>query len=157
MLRPRGQDIAFALLARRDYSREEMARKLATRGVSREEIEGILQYLEDHKYLDDRRYAQRWASSWIQGKLLGPLKIRGKLLQKGISEAVVKETLVHAEEILPAKERLRKILTAQWKKEKDIPLTPNRRKKLVNLLRQKGYAWEDISEVLQESGGFVEE
>jgi regulatory protein len=134
-----------------------MARKLSARGVPREEIEGILQYLEGYKYLDDRRYARRWASTWVQGKLLGPLRIKGKLLQKGIPEALVKETLVHAEEVLPVKERLRMILAAQWKKEKEFPLTPARRKKLVNLLRQKGYAWEDISEVMQESGGFGEE
>ena len=152
-----GQQIAVTLLARRDYSQEEMARKLAARGIPGEEIERILQTLQDQKLLDDHRYARRWASFWIQGKWLGPLRIKMRLLQKGISEAIVRETLMYTEEIFPAKERLRKILASERKQKENGPIPLHRKKKLVNLLRQKGYGWEDISEVLEESGGFAEE
>ena len=152
-----GQEIAFTLLARRDYSREELARKLATRRIPREEIEGILQDLQDQELLNDRRYARRWASVWVQGKLWGPLRVKMRLLQKGIPEEIVKETLRNAEEIFPAKERVRRILAAESKQNEDAPLPLHRKKRLVNLLRQRGYGWEDISEALQESGGFAEE
>jgi regulatory protein len=152
-----GQEIAFTLLARRDYSREELARKLAARGIPREEMEGILRTLQDQKLLDDRRYARRWASVWIEGKLWGPLRIRMRLLQKGVPEEIVKEILRDTEESFPAKERLREIITAEGKKEENGPLPLYRQKRLMNLLRHRGYGWEDISEVLQESGGFAEE
>ena len=157
MLPRGGQEIAFMLLARRDYSHKELGQKLAARGIPREEIEGILQTLQDQKLLDDHRYARRWASLWIQGKLMGPLGIKMRLRQKGISEDIVKETLMYTEEIFPAKERVRKILAAERKQAKNFPIPLQRKKKLVNLLRQKGYGWEDISEVLQQSGGFGEE
>lgn len=157
MLPPGGQEIAFMLLARRDYSHEELGRKLAARGVPKEEIEGILKTLQDQKLLDDHRYARHWASLWIQGKLMGPLRIKMRLRQKGISEDIVKETLMYTEEIFPAKERMRKILATERKQGENSPIPMHRKKKLVNLLRQKGYSWEDISEVLQESGGFAEE
>ncbi len=157
MLPQGGQQIALTLLARRDYSQEEMGRKLEARGIPREEIERILQTLRDQKLLDDHRYARRWASSWVQGKLLGPLRIKMRLRQKGISEAIVKETLMYTEEIFPTKDRARKVLAVERKQEEHGSIPLCRKKKLVNLLRQKGYDWEDIFEVLQESGGFAEE
>jgi len=45
------------MLARRDYSRAELARRLATRGVAPEDVSPLLDDLERLGYLSDARYA----------------------------------------------------------------------------------------------------
>jgi len=50
--------LAVRMLARREYSRAEIAQRLARRGVPREDVERALDDLEAAGYLCDARYAQ---------------------------------------------------------------------------------------------------
>ena len=51
------QERAVALLARREHSRSELARKLAPHAESREELDRLLDELAARKLLSDGRYA----------------------------------------------------------------------------------------------------
>ena len=57
-LPPSARTRALRMLARRDYSRAELALRLAGRGVPQREIDGVLEELERLGYLSDARYAQ---------------------------------------------------------------------------------------------------
>lgn len=50
--------LAVRMLARREYSRAEIAQRLARRGVPREDVERALDDLQAAGYLSDARYAQ---------------------------------------------------------------------------------------------------
>lgn len=84
--------VAMRFLGRRDYGREELARKLRDRQLPPELIAEVLADYEEAGYLDDRRFAT------TQGEILarkcwGPLQIRHKLKSRGIDDAVVDEAL----------------------------------------------------------------
>ena len=99
---------ALRLLARREHSRQELARKLEPHAESPEVLEGVLGELQEKKQLSDQRYAEERAR-WLARKY-GAAKIRHELQAKGVATAVI--------ENLPAQddlERARAILARKYR------------------------------------------
>ena len=151
------EESALRLLARRDYSREEMRRKLTAKGYPSGEIDDTLRKLEIQKILDDSRYAQHLAMAFGKEKFLGPQQMSQKFFQKGIPADLAKAAIAIAESTLPVNERLKNILRMKLKGRLLEELAPNEKRKLVDTLRRKGYLWEDIQEAMRESGGLPDE
>ncbi len=80
------------LLARREHSRRELVRKLAARSFEPSEFNPILDELEAEGLLSDERFAESFVRSRIEAGQ-GPLKIRADLRERGVSGAIVDQTL----------------------------------------------------------------
>jgi hypothetical protein len=74
---------ALRYLARREHSRDELARKLAPHAESPELLEALLRELESRKQLSNERFAEARAS-WLARKY-GAARIRQDLKSKGVS------------------------------------------------------------------------
>lgn len=72
---------AIGLLARREHSRAELARKLAADGTP-EEIDTVLAQLETEGLLSNARYAEAYVRS--HGDRFGAAKLRQTLRSKGV-------------------------------------------------------------------------
>ena len=81
---------AARFLARRDHSRAELARKLASHG-NPEEIEDVLNRMTELGLLCDRRFAE----AWVRGKAsrFGAARLRHDLVQRGVARETVDEAL----------------------------------------------------------------
>ena len=77
------RDAAVRLLARREHSRLELARKLASRGHPDGLIEEIVGDLARAGLQSDDRFAQAFVRSALD-RGHGPLKIRAGLTQRGV-------------------------------------------------------------------------
>ena len=77
------RDAAVRLLARREHSRRELARKLGSRGHPDDLIEEIVGDLMRAGLQSDERFAQAFVRSALE-RGQGPLKIRAGLFQRGI-------------------------------------------------------------------------
>lgn len=152
----KGEELAFRLLARRDYSQEEMRQKLLKKGISSTETEEILKKLLAAQLLDDLRYAQRLVRYYGREKLWGSWRIIQKLKEKGIAEELAKEVVDKEEKNLLPEEKLRILLKKKLKQRTLSALSPKEVKKLSQHLYRQGYGWEDIVPILKE-GGFAEE
>jgi regulatory protein len=78
--------IAIDLLARREHSRLELERKLATRGFPEAVIAPALDTLEQSGLL----VATRFTESFIRSRLAkgqGPVRIRAELAERGVGDA----------------------------------------------------------------------
>ncbi|HEX7371439.1 MAG TPA: regulatory protein RecX [Thermodesulfobacteriota bacterium] len=148
---------AFRLLGRRDYSRQELLRKLTGKGFLAGEVERVLVKFESLGLLDDRKLARRLVDYYSGEKLWGPQKVFQKLVQRGIPAECARDLIDGEEENGKASERLRKILHLKSKGQDLRSLSPPEKRRLANYLRQRGYGWNDIWEALQEIGGSVEE
>ncbi|MEM8548233.1 MAG: regulatory protein RecX [Pseudomonadota bacterium] len=83
---------AMDALARREHSRFELERKLASAGFDGEVIVVVLDRLAEERLQCDQRFAESFVSSrYRQGK--GPLKIRADLSQRGLSDAEIEHAL----------------------------------------------------------------
>jgi len=84
--------VALNLLARREYSRHELERKLAARGFAQERIAQTLDALEESGALA----AARFTASFIcarAAKGQGPARIRAELTERGIDRDQAEELL----------------------------------------------------------------
>ncbi|WKD48687.1 regulatory protein RecX [Microbulbifer spongiae] len=86
---------ALALLARREYSRLELRRKLTGRFPDAD-FGALFEYLQRHNYQSDRRFAQVFVRSRVQ-RGQGPLRISRELQQRGIAGDLASGALTQAE------------------------------------------------------------
>lgn len=82
-------EAAYALLARRPHSRQELKKKLAGKGFNPDHIKHTLERLSSQGYVDDEKISLNWAQSLIRNRGWGRAKIKFYLSQKGISRDVI--------------------------------------------------------------------
>jgi regulatory protein len=80
------------MLARRDYSSTELARKLRDKGADAALLATLLERLFAEKLLDDNRYIDNFIRARA-GRGQGPLRVRAELWQVGLSGPLVEETI----------------------------------------------------------------
>jgi regulatory protein len=148
---------AFRLLGRRDYSREELRKKLAGKGFPAEEVDLVLGDFDRRGLLDDSKLAQRLAQFYSREKLWGPQKVLAKLSQRGIPLHLAKDVVGKESPVETTQGRLRQALDLKLRKTDPQALSPQEKRRVANYLRQKGFGWEDIWEALRETGGSTEE
>jgi regulatory protein len=79
---------AIRLLASREHSRAELARKLATRFGRSALVEDVLDGLQSRELLSERRFVEHYIAQRHR-KGFGPLRIRAELSERGVSDEQV--------------------------------------------------------------------
>ena len=87
---------AMNLLMGREYTREELRRKLASGCYPEQIIEDALDYVESYRYIDDGRYALSYITYHEEDK--NRRQIEQKLMQKGISKDTLEKAWQEWEE-----------------------------------------------------------
>jgi regulatory protein len=80
------------LLASREHSRKELARKLLSRSHAAAEVEQVLDQLAAQGLQSDARYAEAYIHSRLQ-RGYGPLRIRVELKERGVSGDLITDYL----------------------------------------------------------------
>jgi len=83
---------ALGLLVRREHSRKELTRKLAVRGVEKDEATAVVDRLAQAGWQDDTRFAESLARSRA-GTGYGPVHIRAELAMHGLRGEQVSSAL----------------------------------------------------------------
>lgn len=86
---------AVALLARREHARAELRVKLTRRFGAAADVEPVLDWCEEHDFLNDRRFAGLFVRSRIE-RGQGPLRIRAELQQRGVAGPMIQAALDEA-------------------------------------------------------------
>jgi len=81
------------LLTGRDYTVARIRRKLVAREVAEQDLEAVLLRLQREGWLDDRRYAARFAESSLSSGRYYGARLRYEMRRKGFTPDVVDETL----------------------------------------------------------------
>jgi regulatory protein len=129
---------ALRLLARREHSRAELARKLSPHADSAEALDGLLVDLENRKQLSNERFAAERARSL--SRKYGAAKIRHDLKSKGVDAQLIES--ISSEGDL---ERARTILARKYR----LPAaTREERAKRMRFLQSRGFSYEIIHQLL---------
>lgn len=134
---------ALRLLARREHSRAELARKLAPRAESTEALEQLLDALTAKKQLSDERYAE--ARAHQLARKYGAARIRHDLKSKGVNESIAARVAPGGE-----LERARGILARKYRAPVDSPLERARR---MRFLQSRGFSHDTIRALLSSDAG----
>ncbi len=83
--------IALKLLATREHSRRELARKLSSRGFDGDVMDAVLDRLVAEGSINEARLAEYYVAERM-GKGFGPLRIRGELREKGLADELIRQS-----------------------------------------------------------------
>jgi regulatory protein len=82
---------ALRLLARREHSRAELARKLESTGFAHQDIAPLLDEFETRNWLSDHRFAESYVAD--HRARAGSVKLAYDLRQRGVSDAIIEVVL----------------------------------------------------------------
>jgi regulatory protein len=89
---PAPRQRALDLLARREHSRLELARKLRQKGCEDAEIRQIVEDLAQEGWLSDARFAESYLRVRLE-KGYGPSRIQGELRDRGVAVELIAELM----------------------------------------------------------------
>ncbi|HLA77109.1 MAG TPA: regulatory protein RecX [Vicinamibacteria bacterium] len=139
---------ALRLLARRDRSEQELRRALLRGGTEDHEVEAILERLRARGYLDDERYAERFARSGLAVRGLGRHRLRAELLRRGIRRPVLERGLAEALGEVPEVAVVETQALKYWRlHQRDLPA--RRIQKLWAFLLRRGFPADLVRERLE--------
>lgn len=132
--------------SRREYCTADILAKIRKSSCP-EKADEIIASLEAEGYLSDRRYAEAFARDKSSLDGWGPVKIRFMLSGKGISKSDIDAALgeIDAEAAL---KRLKSLAAAKYSVLKDDPQC---KLKLIKYLLGRGYEYEAVNKVLNDS------
>jgi regulatory protein len=143
--------VALRLLARRDYSRAELAQRLVRRGVTAAEVEPLLDEFEQLGYLSDARYAGALVRQ-REGRL-ARRAIARDLRDKGIGADAARDALSS----LGARDELADA-TALWvRRFGTAPADEREKARQVRFLLSRGYSASIAFRVLRTAGVAIDE
>jgi regulatory protein len=86
---------ALRALGGRAYSTGEMREKLSRRAERADDVEAILARLKESKYLDDRQFAESFATARLSNERFGKTRVLQDLRHRRVAPALAEKT-VHA-------------------------------------------------------------
>ena len=134
---------ALKLLARREHSRSELARKLAPHAEDPAQIEALLDDFEKRGWLSEHRVVEQMVHA--RRSRYGARRIERDLLGKGVSEEAVAAALpaLKSGELTAAREIWRKKFGGR------LPRTPADRARQARFLQGRGFNFDVIMKVIE--------
>ena len=123
---------AGRILSCRQYSRNEMKRKLHDKGFADEEIEAVLLKLEEYKLIDDMEYAKSYVRGFL-AKNRSKRVIKYELSKRLINADIIEEVIENIDD----KEQLEKLIAKKFP-EADVD-DYIQKQKIYQYIRSKGF------------------
>ncbi len=90
---PEATKSAVRWLGTREMSTLEVKNKLLSKGFNQDVVEQVVDYLKEHKYLDDRRFALELKELRETSRPYGRYRLKIDLERKGVPSDIIKEVL----------------------------------------------------------------
>ena len=140
---------AAKLLAAKPRSVAELRERLsATRGGTRQIVELVIERLREYGYLDDRKFAQTFASNRIRERPIGRRRLQRDLWLKKVDKKTADNALDQVFEATPEEDLIDRAIEKRIRV-RGRPQTRAEAKKLFDHLLRQGFEFELVSEKLR--------
>jgi len=136
------------MLARRPYSVAELRRALAEKFGKTSEISKAIRRLRQLGYLDDRKFAEQYASSLARNRAFGRYRVRRELKAKLVDYKHVEPAITLAYEETDEGQLLEKTLAKKLRTLR-LPLTSRKLASLCQSLMRRGFRADDIMKAVR--------
>ena len=133
---------ALRYLSMREHSRLELARKLSPYVEEASDLEGLLNWLEESKFLSDQRFSEALVHK--RQARFGNQKILAELQSHNLS----KDDLSEIKEELQETE-MQRALEVLWRKFSTAPVDHREKAKQMQFLAQRGFSSRAINQALR--------
>jgi regulatory protein len=136
------------MLARRPYSLAEMRRALEKKYPDSNRVRKAVTRLRELHYLDDRKFAEHYASSLARNRAYGRQRIRRELKAKLVDYRQIEPALAQAFEETSERDLLEQTLEKKIRSLR-LPLDRARLAALCRSLLRRGFRGEDIMKAVR--------
>ncbi|MCC6545178.1 MAG: regulatory protein RecX [Nitrospirae bacterium] len=144
----KARDAALRLLGLCDRSKKDLTERLIRKGFSAAIAEAVADEMESLGYIDDRRFAERFASDAVNRRDAGPQMISSGLQKKGIARDIIDDILMKVSNDYAQADIARRALGRRLR----IGSVPRERaeiRRLSDYLRRRGFSYDIIRGVLK--------
>ncbi|HEV2412252.1 MAG TPA: regulatory protein RecX [Candidatus Saccharimonadales bacterium] len=134
--------LKFVLM--RPHSVREIEQYLYRKKADLEVYQRLVDYLDEHGYLNDEKFAQAWVASRMQTKAVSKRRILSELRQKGVADDVAQAAV--DEEGYDEMEALKEVID----KKRKLTRYKSDDKKFVAFLLRQGFGYDLVQRVLGE-------
>ena len=140
---------ALRLLTGRDYTVARLQGKLSARGVCELDAETALVRLQNEGWLNDRRYAERFAEAALAGaRFYGP-RLRQEMRRRGFGAELVDDVLGGLQEDLDEGAGVRVILERRYPDFRFSAATDRDKRRIIAYLQRRGFGLSAIIKTLK--------
>lgn len=141
---------ALRLITVKDRTENEMRSRLTEKGYGIEEIEAELVFLKEYNYIDDLKYAQRYASDCVNLRKWGKARIKMELIKKGIDREIAENA---AEEACGESGEV--LLSQMQKRFQNADMgNPKERARIFGYFARRGFSPDEIKGAMNKMGFF---
>lgn len=148
----RARDLCWRALGRRDRTEAELRRLLAEKRVEPDVAEVVIGELHEGGYVDDARYAQRFAEDRRRLDAWGSERIERRLLALGVD----REHVAAAVGVRDAGDELEAAVEILRRRVPKVPETRLERDRALGLLIRRGYEAEVAFDALRRYAGVTD-
>jgi regulatory protein len=138
----RTREFAHNYLSYRPRSTAELRKRLVKKGFLTETIELVISELTDSNLLNDLEFAQYWVDQREEFRPRGLYALRYELIQKGVDQSIIEQTLTEVDEYKSAMKAGRKKANQLLGIENELFI-----RKLSQHLERRGFGYELIADV----------
>ncbi len=144
---------ALKALTRRDHSEAELRRKMNDRGISAGVADSLVESLKRSGYLDDRRFALRWAESAVRnGKGYG-FRLRFELSRRGIADDLASEIAERMGAEHNEAEAIRSLVARKFSGFAPLSADDRQKRRVISYLQRRGFNLSAILHVFRDMEG----
>jgi regulatory protein len=144
-VRHRAMEKAQQCLARREYARLELQRKLMS-SFDSEIIESVLETLVEMDLINDKRYAENLAYNYIELRQYGRFRAFHEICRRGVPKEIAEDVLKIYE--LTAEDRIKKIINQKYLHTLTDPDDYKSIHRTKAALARRGFSFNDINKVI---------
>lgn len=140
---------ALRLLGYRMRSCAEMKQRLMEKKYPINIISDVIDKLLNIKYLNDAEFAEAFAHDKVRSKKIGQIKLRMEFIPHKIESEILENVIKKVYEQYPISDLIKQLLDKK-KIQSGIKLELKTKKRIQDLLKRKGFNWNEISTVFTE-------
>ena len=140
---------ALALLAAQDHTTAKMRKKLAARGFGEEAVEMAVARLERDGWLNDRRFAERFAETSVAGgRFFGP-RLYLEMRRRGVPAELIDEVLRRLRQEHDEMDDLRCVMERRFPDFSFFAASDREKRRVIAFLQRRGFGLGAIMKVLK--------
>ena len=144
----KAKQAAVNLLSYRPRSIKEVSNRLVHKGWNKDLADRVTGELVDKGYLNDEEFAAIFARDKAKNKCLGPVALKSELIKTGVAEKIIEQTIEAVYSKYPADELIQRLMKKRGI-DLDVPLVKKEKQRFINLLKRKGFTWDQMESVVR--------
>ena len=144
----KAKQAAVNLLSFRPRSIKEVSNRLIHKGWNKDLADRVTGELVDKGYLNDEEFAAIFARDKAKNKCLGPVALKSELIKTGVAQKIIEQTIEAVYSKHPADELIQRLMKKRGI-DLDVPLVKKEKQRFINLLKRKGFTWDQMESVVR--------